>query len=157
MDLRVLGFLGMFTIVFSAMGALIGFLFLGVFGAIIVSGVFFVITLIIDFMSILRSQKPILRRFHAKESDDEKLNKIVEEMALNARVPKPKVYILQMDIPNSFSLGKNKKKASVCITEGALSMNKNEIKNIIAHEMFHIANEDTYIQSVAVALTNMLR
>lgn len=162
MDLRVFGLLGAFTSVFTLfgiiMGAAVGLIMTGSLpGLAVFSGMlFFAVSLVINFVAVTFPERIVLRRFRARETEDEKLREIADGMALNARVRDPRIYVLPIDMPNSFSTGRPGKKPSICITEGALSMNRGEIRSIIAHEMFHIVNGDTYIQGVAAVLANIL-
>ncbi len=155
MGFRVLALLGYFTVIFTVVGLLIGNFIWGFEGLVLLGGVFFLISLIVDSVSYSYSPKIILGKYKAKPSEDKDLNEMVEGLAINAKIPTPKVYILPVDVPNSFATGRGKE-AAVCVTEGLLNMNKGEIKSVVAHEIWHIANNDILIQNVASVIANIL-
>ncbi len=78
---------------------------------------------------------------------------IVEEMALAASVPMPKIYILPNEEINAFAAGTNPDNAAIAITEGALNiLNREEIQGVIAHEFGHIYNGDMKISMRLAAM-----
>lgn len=82
------------------------------------------------------------------------LHNIVEEMAIAAGMPKPKVYVLETDVPNAFATGLRPDRAAIGITRGLLAkLDRDELQGVIGHEMAHIANADTrYLTVVAVTV-----
>ena len=157
MGFRVLALLGFFTIILTALGMLIGYILLGTEGAIFLGQLFLILSLILNVVARFSSSRLILRRYNARMSKNKELNDMVDRMAVNAKIPTPKVYILPIDIPNSFSTGRNAKGASLCVTEGLLNLNKGEIESVVAHEIWHIANKDIMIQSVTAVIANFMR
>ncbi len=78
----------------------------------------------------------------AKE-DAPQLYNVVEEMAIAAGLPMPKVYLIDEDAPNAFATGISPESASVAVTRGLLSkLNRDQLQGVIAHEMGHIRNFD---------------
>lgn len=156
MSFRVMALFGLFMFIMTAIGVAIG----GILGSLamifLFGSAFFIASLATSLVTHWRAPQMILGRYNAKESDNEKLNGIVERMAMNAKIPKPKVYILPIDVPNSFSTGVGREKAAICVTEGILSMNKGEIEGIVSHEAWHIYNNDIIIQSVTSMLAHIL-
>jgi heat shock protein HtpX len=68
---------------------------------------------------------------------------VVEEMAIAAGIPMPKVYIIDDSAPNAFATGRDPEHASVAVTSGLLEkLNRDELQGVIAHEMSHVGNFD---------------
>ena len=106
------------------------------------------------------SDKTVLRMTGAKEvllSDAPELHRIVENLAITAGLPKPRVFIVNDSSPNAFATGRNKEKAVVAVTSGLLeTLDKSELEGVIAHELAHIGNNDMLISTVAVILVGMV-
>lgn len=82
---------------------------------------------------------------------------IVENLAITAGLPTPRVYVIEDPSPNAFATGRDKKNAVVAVTTGLLSiMNKPELEGVIAHEMSHIGNRDMLVATVAVVLAGFV-
>jgi heat shock protein HtpX len=78
-----------------------------------------------------------------EHDDDPELFNVVEEMAIAAGVPMPKVYLIHDPAPNAFATGRDPAHATVAITSGLRSkLTRDELQGVIAHEMSHIANFD---------------
>jgi len=87
----------------------------------------------------------------AKEEPE--LHKIVAELADRAHLPKPKVGISQLAIPNAFAFGKNQRDGRVCVTEGILKLlTKDELKAVLGHELSHIKHRDMTIITLLSAI-----
>jgi heat shock protein HtpX len=85
------------------------------------------------------------------------LNNIVENLAITAGLPKPKVYIIDDPAPNAFATGRNKEHAAVAVTTGLLQMmDKAELEGVLAHELAHIGNRDMLVSTVAVVLVGFV-
>ncbi|MEI7720177.1 MAG: M48 family metallopeptidase [bacterium] len=85
------------------------------------------------------------------------LNRIVENLAITAGLPKPKVYIMNDPAPNAFATGRNAQHASVAVTTGLLEMmNKTELEGVLAHELSHVGNRDMLVSTVAVVLVGFV-
>lgn len=85
-------------------------------------------------------------------TDEPMINNIVEEMAIAAGLPKPKVAVIETDVPNAFATGMDPKNAAIGVTRGLLTkLNRDELQGVIGHEMSHILNMDTrYMTAVAI-------
>jgi heat shock protein HtpX len=69
----------------------------------------------------------------------------------------PKIYIIEDSAPNAFATGRNKNHAVIAVTTGLLmTLNKNELEGVVAHEMSHIGNNDMLLMTVAVVLVGMV-
>lgn len=82
---------------------------------------------------------------------------IVENLAITAGLPMPRIYVIEDPSPNAFATGRDKKHAVVAVTTGLLSiMNKTELEGVVAHEMSHIGNKDMLLSTVAVVLVGFV-
>lgn len=85
------------------------------------------------------------------------LHNVVEEVALAAGIPKPKVYVIHDEAPNAFATGRNPRNAAVAVTTGLLAMmNREELQGVIAHEVAHIRNYDILLMTVVAILGGLL-
>ncbi|MDG6229114.1 MAG: M48 family metallopeptidase [Candidatus Thermoplasmatota archaeon] len=81
----------------------------------------------------------------------------VEEMALSAGLPTPKVYVQESSDINAFATGKKPEEAIICATTGLLErLDKSELEGVIAHEMSHIKNRDILVATVTVAVVGAI-
>lgn len=99
------------------------------------------------------SDSIVLKMYKARElsyEDAPQIHKMVEELAQNAGIPKPKVCSIPDQSPNAFATGRNPENAVVAVTEGIVALlTPAELRGVIAHEIAHIANRDILIQTVA--------
>lgn len=85
------------------------------------------------------------------------LHNVVEEVAIAAGLPKPRVAIVEDPAPNAFATGRDPSRAIVAVTSGLLArMNRDELQAVVAHEMAHVANRDTLVMSVAAATAGVI-
>jgi len=81
----------------------------------------------------------------------------VENLAITAGLPMPKIFVIEDPAPNAFATGRDKNHSVVAVTTGLLSvMNKTELEGVIAHEMSHIGNRDMLLSTVAVVLVGFV-
>jgi heat shock protein HtpX len=93
----------------------------------------------------------------ASEAEYPDLNNIVENLAITAGLPKPRVYVIQDPAPNAFATGRNKEHAAVAVTTGLLGMmSRTELEGVLAHELSHIGNRDMLVSTVAVVLVGFV-
>jgi heat shock protein HtpX len=75
---------------------------------------------------------------------------MVERLAAMADLPKPKVAIIQSDVPNAFATGRNPKHSAVAVTTGLWErLEPQEVEGVLAHELSHIANRDVLVMTLA--------
>ena len=102
------------------------------------------------------SDKLVLAMTHAQEVSPEQapeLHRLVEECALSAGIPKPRVFMLPGAAPNAFATGRNPAHGVVCVTTSITQLlDRDELRGVIAHEMSHIKNRDTLTMAVAGTL-----
>lgn len=138
----------------------IGFVFSQAYGdpSILYFAVAF--SLIMNLISYWHSDKVALALTGAKPADEKEyqaLHRLVENLAITAGLPKPKVYIINDSAPNAFATGRNKEHAVVAVTAGLLSLlDRTELEGVIAHELSHIGNRDILISTVAVVLAGSI-
>lgn len=113
-----------------------------------------------NFVSYWWSDKIVLKIYRAKEADRNEyseLYSLIEEVRHSAKLPMPKVYIVNSPQANAFATGRNKNHAAVAVTTGILELlNKNELKGVLAHEVGHIKNKDILISSVAATIAGVI-
>jgi len=106
------------------------------------------------------SDKAVLKITGAKLAKREEyfdLYTTVENLAITAGLPMPKIYVMQENSPNAFATGRNKEHAVVAVTTGLLEiLEKNELEGVIAHELSHIGNRDILLQTVVVVLVGFV-
>jgi len=80
------------------------------------------------------------------EKEEPELHRMVAELAEKAHLPKPKVGISQLSIPNAFAFGRTQKDGRVCVTRGILRLlSRDELKAVLGHELSHIKHRDMTI------------
>jgi heat shock protein HtpX len=90
-------------------------------------------------------------------SDNPRLWRIVENLAITDGLPMPRVYIINDPAPNACATGRDPKHASVCATSGILDMmTDTELQGVIAHELGHVKNYDIRVSMIAFALTAII-
>ena len=82
---------------------------------------------------------------------------LVENLAITAGLPMPKIFVIEDPSPNAFATGRDKNHSVVAVTTGLLAiMNKTELEGVVAHEMSHIGNKDMLLSTVAVVLVGFV-
>jgi heat shock protein HtpX len=85
------------------------------------------------------------------------LHHVVENLAITAGLPKPKIYIIPDAAPNAFATGRDANHASVAVTQGLLNMmTQIELEGVLAHELSHIGNRDILLQSMVAVLVGFV-
>ena len=87
------------------------------------------------------------------EKEEPELHRMVAELAREAHLPKPKVGISQLAIPNAFAFGRTQRDGRVCVTQGILSLlSGDELKAVLGHELSHIKHRDMVIITLLSAI-----
>jgi len=119
-------------------------------------GIMFGISILFNLFTYLYSHKIVLMMYRAKEiskKDNPWLHGTIESICKEAKLPKPKIYIVPTETPNAFATGPSPKKAAVAVTNGILRLlSKNELKGVLAHEIAHVKNRDTLITTIAAMI-----
>jgi heat shock protein HtpX len=119
-----------------------------------------IISIIQALVSYYYSDKITLAISHAKEAPRDQyveLHRIVENLAITAGLPKPKIYVIDDSAPNAFATGRDPKHAVIAVTTGLLEkLNNTELQGVIAHEMSHIGNYDIRLMTIVVVLVGIV-
>jgi len=145
-----------FVVLVAIIGAAVGYVFFNSSVAGLVMAV--VIALVYTGIMVGQSTDVVMNMNHARElhsaDDDPELWHIVEDMALVAKVPMPRVFIIEDESPNAFATGNNPEHAAVAVTTGIQArLNREEMEGVIGHEMTHVRNYDIRLQTISLALT----
>lgn len=134
----------------------IGFLLGGTTGMAIA----FVVALGMNGFAYWNSDKMVLRMYGAKQVDAQSapdLYKMVQQLAQNAQMPMPKVYVIENDQPNAFATGRNPENAAVAATTGLLSrLTPQEVAGVMAHELAHVKSRDTLTMTITATLAGAI-
>src|SRR5438309_7018657 len=85
------------------------------------------------------------------------LYRLAERLAIQYRVPKPKVYVSPDPSPNAFATGRNPAHAAICVNQGLLQiLDEEELYGVLAHEFGHVRNRDILISSVVAVLAGAI-
>jgi heat shock protein HtpX len=152
-NLKTVFLFGLLTAVLVGIGWAIGG-YTGMIGFLVIAGV-------MNFVGFWFSDKLALRMAGAREvtmQEEPRLHSLIEEVAAGARMPKPKVYLIQNDTPNAFATGRSPKHAAVAVTTGIMRLlDERELRGVIGHELSHVRNRDilinTLVATVAGAIT----
>ena len=147
---------GILMIILTGLLLVAGYFSFGIPGII----AFLIISLVLNFFTYWSSDKLALRMAHAKEvspEDDTDLHRVVDEYALQAQVPKPRVYVIESDSPNAFATGRNPQHAAIAVTTGIRRLlSRDELGGVIAHELAHVGNRDTLIMTMVATLATAI-
>ncbi|MCY1706753.1 zinc metalloprotease HtpX [Pannonibacter sp. SL95] len=113
-----------------------------------------------NIFSYWNSDKMVLSMHHAQEVDERsapELFQMVRQLAANAELPMPKVYIINNPQPNAFATGRNPQNAAVAATTGLLeTLTQEEVAGVMAHELAHIKNHDTLIMTLTATIAGAI-
>ena len=120
----------------------------------------FIFAIGMNFFSYWFSDKIVLKMYRAEEITPHQapdLYRMVEELAGNANLPMPKVYLIPQDTPNAFATGRNPEHAVVAVTQGLMRlMEPEEVRGVLAHELAHVKNRDILIGSIAATMAGAI-
>ncbi len=144
------------TALFGGIGLMLG----GTTGMVLALG-FAVMT---NIFSYWNADKIVLKMYKAEEVDENHSSGVVRryaiktrEMAINAGMPVPKIYIIQNDQPNAFATGRNPANAAVAATTGLLSiLTEQEVAGVMAHELAHVKNRDTLTMTITATFAGAI-
>ena len=106
-------------------------------------------------VALTKGDRIVMHMTHAQAvspDEERQLHNVIEEMAIAAGLPKPKVYVIETPALNAFATGMSPRNASVAVTRGLLdTLSRDELQGVIGHEMGHIVNWDIrYATAVSV-------
>lgn len=118
------------------------------------------VSIVMNFFAYWSSDKVALSRTGAKpapESQFRELHNIVENLAITAGLPKPRIYIIDDAAPNAFATGRDPEHAAIAVTTGLMErLDRSELEGVVAHELAHVGNRDILVTSVAVVLAGFI-
>ncbi len=148
------------TLFFIAVIA-IGWVFSQAFGSSAILYVAVVFSIIMSFASYWWSDKIVIATTGARELKDAEapdLHNMIENLAITAGLPKPRIYLVNSAQPNAFATGRDPQHAIVAVTTGILEiMSKTELEGILAHELSHVGNRDMLLSTVVVVLVGFIQ
>jgi heat shock protein HtpX len=140
------------TALFMGVGYLIG----GT-GGMVIAFLFAVAT---NAYAYWNSDKVALRMHNAQpvtRASMPEFHDMIAELARNADLPMPKVFIIDTPQPNAFATGRNPENAAVAATTGLLRLlDCDELRGVMAHELAHVKNRDTLIMTVAATVAGAI-
>ena len=147
-----------FFLLLAIVGYAVGYLFMNSgFGGVTIA---MILGFIYALTMIFQSTEIVMSMNGAREVDRNEepvLYHVVEDMAMVAQIPMPRVYVIDDPGLNAFATGSNPQNAAVAATSGLLDiMNREELEAVIGHEVSHIRNLDIRISTIAVALASAI-
>jgi len=126
----------------------------GVLFAVGASGVtILVVALALMGLQLFTSDKIAMGTMGVKEvspQEEPELHGIIERLCLQADLPKPRVCVMEHQMPNAFAMGRSQKGATVCATRGILQLlSPAELEGVMAHELTHVINRDVMVMTLA--------
>ncbi len=115
---------------------------------------------VMNLFTFWNADKIVLRMHNAKEVDGRSCPQfvgIVHQLAAQAGLPMPKVYLIDSPHPNAFATGRNPDHAAVAATTGLLGLlDKEEVAAVMAHELAHVRNRDTLIMTMTATIAGAI-
>ena len=148
---RVTALMALLTVVLFAFGFLAG----GPRGALFA----LVVSIAANLFTYYRTGKFALKRLGARKvtGTDSKLYQAVRKVCRSASAPEPEVYIISSKAPNALAVGRTPESASLAVTEGLLeTLNTQELEGVIGHEIAHIIQRDTLLNTFAASLAGAI-
>ena len=106
------------------------------------------------------SDKMVLKMYNAQEVDAQSAPKfyaMVQELARNAGLPMPKVYVIDEAQPNAFATGRDPEHAAVAATTGIMRiLSERELRGVMAHELAHVKHRDTLISTISATIAGAI-
>ncbi|MDQ1568854.1 MAG: heat shock protein HtpX [Actinomycetota bacterium] len=137
-----------------AVGALLAML--GGFFVLLVAAV---VALVLAVVAYLYADRVVLSLSHARPAspdDEPRYHNLVEGLCVSAGLPKPELYLIDDDAPNSFATGRSPAHAAIVVTTGLLQkLSRMELEGVLAHELSHIRSNDTLVTSLGTALVGL--
>jgi len=117
----------------------------------------FGVALVINLLSYFYSDKIVLALYGAKpvsRDSHPELHEIVEELAENAGIPAPKIYLIDNpSMANAFATGRGPSHAAVAVTTGILNLlDRQELRGVLAHELAHVKHRDILVSTLAATV-----
>src|SRR5512135_1387390 len=115
---------------------------------------------VMNFVSYWFSDKIVLAMYGAQEvseADYPEFFGLVRQLAVQAAIPMPRVYIIESETPNAFATGRNPEHAAVAATTGIMRiLTRDELMGVMAHELSHVKHRDILISSIAATIAGAI-
>ena len=148
----------LFVVILTLVGAGLGYLFSNSpWTGIIIALAGSLIYLLIMWQNPANMIMSLNHAQEIQEADNPELWHIVEDMAMVARVPMPRVFIIPDPSPNAFATGRDPEHSAVAVTQGILElMNREELEGVLGHELSHVRNYDILLSTIGVVLVGVI-
>lgn len=152
----------LFTLFFMLLGLLIGSVWGGgeLLVGVIVAVIAGVVAGLITMTSYFAGTSAVLSISHARaieRPEDPQLFNVVEELAIAAGIPPPKIYVIDDSAPNAFATGRNPRNAVVAITTGLRQkLTRDELQGVMAHEISHVRNDDILFAMLMAVMVGVI-
>lgn len=119
-----------------------------------------VFALVMNFGAYWFSDQMVLRMYNARQVDDQsapEFYRMIAELAANANLPMPRVFLIDENSPNAFATGRNPEHAAVAATTGILRLlSARELRGVMAHELAHVQHRDILISTVSATMAGAI-
>ncbi len=123
-------------------------------------GGFVIMAVIMNISMYWFADRWVLSMYRAKivsEAEQPKLHQMVASLALSAGLPKPKVAVIPLDVPNAFATGRSPSHSVVAVTKGAMELlDDDELEGVLGHEMTHVRNRDMLTNTMAAIIGSVI-
>lgn len=147
-------------LVFFAVIMVFGYVLSRVYGDpsfVVFAGIFSIVYSLVSYFASAGIALSLAKAEEIQKSDNPELWNLVENLAITAGLPMPKVYITPEMQINAFATGRDPKHSAVAVTRGALErLNREELQGVLAHEMSHVGNRDILVSTVAAILAGII-
>lgn len=120
----------------------------------------FIVAAGMNLFAYWNADKMVLRMHGAREVDRQsapEFYSLIEELSQRAKLPMPRVYVMDNPQPNAFATGRNPENAAVAATTGLLQMlSRDEIAGVMAHELAHVRNRDTLVMTLTATIAGAI-
>lgn len=140
------------TALFLLIGSVIG----GRQGMVLALG----FAVLMNFFAYWFSDQMVLRMYRAREVDAQNAPRfyaMMQELAIRAHLPMPRVYLIDEAAPNAFATGRNPEHAAVAATTGILNLlSERELRGVMAHELAHVQHRDILLSTISATLAGAI-
>lgn len=136
------------TLLFAVIYGLVVFAssFLGLQGTFLFYGLLATVMMLIQYMIGPKMVEWSMGVQYVSEIEQPALHRMVSELAIDARIPKPRIGISRINIPNAFAFGRWAKDGRVCVTQGIMNLlDEKELRAVLAHEISHLKHKDVVV------------
>ena len=141
------------VLVLFLLGAVYAVLVVALIAAGVNAALVGVIAVVLLLVQLFASDKIGLAAMGAHEVTPDQapeLHAMIERLCVQANLPKPKVALVETQVPNAFAMGRSPKSATVCVTTGILQLlSPAELEGVLAHELTHVLNRDVVVMTIA--------